>query len=270
MGYKDYPDHFQHVVMFSGGGGSWAAARRVADHYGNKNLHLLFADTKIEDEDLYRFLEQAKDNIGGKFHLIQEGRDPWQVFFDSRFLGNSRIDPCSRILKRDLMRKYIDKHFNPSTSVMHLGIDWSEMHRFDRAKPHWLPWTVEAPLCEAPYRTKPEVLSQMQDAGISPPRLYAMGFTHNNCGGFCVKAGQGHFKTLLKAMPDRYAYHEGREREFREFIGKDVSILVKTVKGIKYPYTLEQLRKDIEEQKEIDELDIGGCGCFSPNPAEEE
>jgi hypothetical protein len=30
------------------------------------------------------------------------------------------------------------------------------------------------------------------------------------------------------------------------------------------------LRKDIEEQKEIDELDIGGCGCFSPNPAEEE
>lgn len=44
--------------------------------------------------------------------------------------------------------------------------------------------------------------------------------------------------------------------------------MMKVVKGVKSPYTLEQLRKDIEAQKEIDELDIGGCGCFSPNPAE--
>lgn len=268
MGYRDYPAQFQHVVMFSGGSGSWGAARRVADHYGSKNLHLVFSDTKMEDEDLYRFVDQAKENLGGTFHLLQEGRDPWQVFFDCRFLGNSRIDPCSRILKRELIRKYIDNQFDPGQSVIHLGIDWTEMHRFDRAKPHWAPWNVEAPLCEAPYITKSEVLRQMQDVGISPPRLYAMGFSHNNCGGFCVKAGQGHYKTLLRELPERYAYHEGREREFREFIGKNVSIMMKVVKGVKSPYTLEQLRKDIEAQKEIDDLDIGGCGCFSPNPEE--
>lgn len=39
----------QRVVNFSGGIGSWAAARRVADHHGTDGLVLLFADTLIED-----------------------------------------------------------------------------------------------------------------------------------------------------------------------------------------------------------------------------
>jgi len=35
----------EHVVMFSGGIGSWATARRVADEHGPEHLTLLFADT---------------------------------------------------------------------------------------------------------------------------------------------------------------------------------------------------------------------------------
>ena len=49
----------QHVVMFSGGAGSWMTAKRVAEKHGTDNLILLFADTLIEDEDLYRFLDEA-------------------------------------------------------------------------------------------------------------------------------------------------------------------------------------------------------------------
>ncbi len=30
--------------------------------------------------------------------------------------------------------------------------------------------------------------------GIEPPRLYKMGFKHNNCGGACVKAGISQWK----------------------------------------------------------------------------
>ena len=66
-----------HVVMFSGGVGSWMTSKRVADKYGVENLHLLFADTLMEDEDLYRFLEEAAENIGGKLIKIVEGRTPW-------------------------------------------------------------------------------------------------------------------------------------------------------------------------------------------------
>ena len=41
-----------HVVFFSGGAASWAAARRIADQHGTDEMVLLFTDTKTEDEDL--------------------------------------------------------------------------------------------------------------------------------------------------------------------------------------------------------------------------
>lgn len=53
-----------------------------------------------------------------------------------------------------------------------------------------------------------------------------------------------------------------RKREISEFLNKDVSILTKINKGVKRRYTLEELRKDIENQKEVDEQDFGGCGCM--------
>jgi hypothetical protein len=100
------------------------------------------------------------------------------------------------------------------------------------------------------------MLAWLKREGIRPPRLYEMGFAHNNCGGFCVKAGQGHFANLLRTMPDRYAFHEEKEQAIRHFLGKDVSIL-------KDGLTLKSLREKIESRGEIDLFEIGGCGCFA-------
>lgn len=36
----------------------------------------------------------------------------------------------------------------------------------------------------------------------------------------------------------------------------------KTTNGVTKPYTLRQLRLDVEAHKEIDLFDIGGYGCF--------
>ena len=94
--------------MFSGGVGSWMTARRVVDMHGTDGLVLLFADTMMEDEDLYRFIVDAAKNIGGEFVRIADGRTPWQVFTDERFLGNTKVDPCSKILKRQLLDKWRD------------------------------------------------------------------------------------------------------------------------------------------------------------------
>ena len=64
-----------HVVMFSGGIGSWATAKLVAQDHGTRNLTLLFADTKMEDEDTYRFLGAGAANIGAKLVVLADGRD---------------------------------------------------------------------------------------------------------------------------------------------------------------------------------------------------
>lgn len=258
----------KHIVMFSGGAGSWMTAKRVAEQHGTKNLILLFADTKMEDEDLYRFLDEAAVNTGGKLVKVADGRTPWQVFHDVRYLGNTRIDPCSRVLKRELLRTYLDEHYDPSDTRVYLGIDWSEEHRFIKAQGYWAPWEVRSPLCDPPYLDKKQVITALHENGVRPPRLYAMGFPHNNCGGFCIKAGQAHFKLLLQKLPERYAYHEKKELEMQKHLGQPVTILRDRRGGTVTPLSLRDFRKRVMANGEIDEHEWGGCGCFSPNEEE--
>ena len=252
----------KHVVLFSGGAASWAAARRVVERHGREDVTLLFTDTMTEDEDLYRFLDDASRDLGVPVTRLADGRDIWQVFKDERFLGNTRADPCSRILKRDLSRAWIEANYNPATTTIYLGMDWTETHRLDRARLAWHPWTVEGPMTERPYRTKDEILADLRAAGITPPRLYDLGFAHNNCGGGCVKAGQSHFAHLLRAFPVRYAEWEAGEESVRQHIGADVSILRDRTDGGTAPLTLRALRERLEAGATLPMFDLGGCGCF--------
>lgn len=277
------------VVQFSGGVGSWAAAKRTAAQFGAENTTLLFADTLIEDEDLYRFIDDAVADVGAEFVRIADGRTPWEVFRDVRYIGNTRIDPCSMVLKRNLLRAWIEEHCDPRDTAVVLGIDWSEVHRYQRAIPRWEPYKLLAPLCDESEfgKMKDAYLAELAEAGIEPPRLYAMGFPHNNCGGFCVKAGMAQFELLYRKMPERYAMHEAEEQRFREAIGKDVSILrdrskgairqymidnpgysdhgdevsVQDVKAV--PLTLRRFRERLETKEPalFDQDDWGGCGC---------
>lgn len=257
------------VVFYSGGIASWAAAKRVAETHGVDGLKLLFADTLIEDEDLYRFLEASAKNVGGELVRIAEGRTPWEVFRDVRMLGNSRLDPCSRILKREQAQQWIARHYpTPDDVVLYMGMSWDESHRADRSKRFWRPYTVECPLLDAPYLTKPQLLAWATSEGLTPPRLYQLGFAHNNCGGGCVKAGVSHFRHLLKVLPDVYEEWEQNEEGIRRHLGKDVTILRYQERNERKSISLAELRKRADEQFEL--FDWGGCGCFSPSDDEVE
>jgi len=260
----------KHVVMFSSGAGSWAAARRVADEHGTDDLILLFSDVKGdsteehagEDADNYRFFEQAAADIGGQAIRVADGRDVWQVFNDTRFIGNTRVSNCSHLLKQKPARDWLEANCDPADTAVYVGIGWDEIHRLPAVVRNHQPYKVVAPLCEPPYLEKDEILAELKRRGIEPPRLYGMGFAHANCGGFCVRAGQGQFKQLLQVMPERYAYHERKEQEFRERLGKDVAILRDRRGGTTKPLTLKALRERIQCGGPVDEFDLGGCGCY--------
>jgi len=261
----------KHVVMFSGGIGSWAAAKIVAEKYGTDNLYLVFSDVKGfsddphigEDEDTYRFVEDAAKNVGGHLIILVDGRDIWQVFKDKKFLGNSRLAHCSFELKQKPARKWLVDNCKPEEVRVYVGIDWTETHRLPAIIKNYKPYIAEAPLTEPPYRDKDQLFEWAEKEGLEIPRLYKLGFSHNNCGGGCVRAGQGQFKKLYDIMPERFKVWEEKEQEIREHIGKDVSILTEMVKGEKRPLTLAELRKRIDSQSSMLDLDdIGGCGCF--------
>lgn len=254
----------QRIVFYSGGALSWAAAMRTIERHGRDGVQLLFTDTGIEDEDLYRFLDDSEEQLGVPITRLHQGETPWDVFRRKRMIGNTRMDPCSENLKRKPAHAWLKENAVGATLVF--GIDWTEMHRMTGLTRRYgeAGHAVEAPMCDPPWKTKDGVLEWMRSEGLKPPRLYTMGFAHNNCGGFCVRAGQGHFATLLRMMPDRYREHEDAELSLREHLGKDVAILRDRTGGTTRGMTLREFRERIEAKADHDELEIGGCGCFFP------
>lgn len=251
-----------HIVFFSGGIGSYITAKRVIEKYGSDNVTLLFTDTKIEDEDLYRFINEAVEKLKARFVSIEDGRDVWEVARDVKFLPNSRIAQCSHLLKQKPAKEYVFENYDPKNTVLYLGIDWTEEHRRKAPIKNWSPFRVEFPVCDTPFLSKEQMIEELEKDGIKVPRLYRMGFSHNNCGGFCFRAGIGHFNNLLKQMPERFKYHEKKEQEMRSFLGRDVSILRRTINGKVHNYTLKQLREE-NNIGQLEMFDIGGCGCFA-------
>jgi hypothetical protein len=248
----------KHVVMFSSGIGSWLTAKRVAQQHGTDNLWLVFADVKGnsdsehlgEDGDNYRFLRDAHANVGG------------EVFHDDRFLDNSRLANCSKFLKQRPCREWLNTNCTPEGTTVYIGIDWTELHRLPAIERAYLPYTAKAPLTEPPWLDKAQMLATARAEGLEPPRMYARNYPHANCGGFCVRAGQAQMRLLLLENRERYLFHEAKEQQLRDYLGKDVAVLRDRTEGQSVPLTLKRFRERQENGTLFDELDWGGCGCF--------
>ncbi|MEU3909693.1 hypothetical protein AB0F20_38895 [Streptomyces goshikiensis] len=235
----------RHIVQYSGGIGSWAAAMRVVEQHGPRSVDLLIADSRAEDPDLWRFVEETSRYLGIEPVVVADGRDPWQVFRDERFLGNSRLAPCSIQLKVNPCRRWIEANADPDDTILYVGFDHTEQRRIPGTRNGWAPWQVEFPMCQEPFLTKQEMLQWSRDIGITPPRLYAWA-EHNNCYGLCVRAGLGHWAKVLQHSPLLYAEAERKEQEIREELGKDVAILRERRGGISRPLTLAEHRRRLQ------------------------
>jgi hypothetical protein len=259
----------KHVVMFSGGIGSWMTAKRVVDALGAADVTLLFSDVKGdsenphigEDEDTYRFLNEASEQLGAKLVTLLDGRNIWEVFRDRKFLGNSRVAPCSHELKQKPAKKWIWDNCDPEDTIIYVGIDWTEKHRMAAVARGYAPYKVAAPLTVAPFLSKKEMIAEAQNIGLKPPRLYEYGFKHNNCGGGCVRAGQAQFKHLLDVMPERFAEWERQEEKMQDYLGAEVTILSKTVNGKKQPLSLTALREMAETQPALIDMTDSAFDC---------
>lgn len=249
--------------MYSGGATSYGAAVRCIERYGRERVELLFADTREEDPTTYRFLVQTAALLNVPLRLVSVGKRMWDVFEEERYIGNSQSDICSRVLKREPLKAYMNGHHDPTRDLIAVGYEWTEGARISTAAPLWSPWTAIAPLAERPYVEKCTILDELDRKGIELPILYEFGFPHANCGGACVKAGISQWVKLLEVNPRLYAYHEGRELRWQEVTGLPHTILKDRRGGITKPMSLRDLRLRYESGERFDRNDWGGCGCFA-------
>ncbi|MFS8215580.1 hypothetical protein [Paenibacillus polymyxa] len=87
-------------------------------------------------------------------HWIQDGRDPWKVFYDRKWIGNSRVAQCSEELKQKLSRNWVKARYEPHEALIYVGIDWTESHRVPAIERGWSPYRVIAPMKSSPTCTK--------------------------------------------------------------------------------------------------------------------
>ncbi|WP_251129589.1 phosphoadenosine phosphosulfate reductase family protein [Exiguobacterium sp. s55] len=238
-----------HVAMFSGGASSAYVAYHIVQKYGKDNSILFFTDTLWEDMDNYRFMEEVADYIGLEITTSIDGRTPEEVFFDMRFLGNSRMAKCSEELKVRQTMIFLEelRDIHNLEPILHFGIGPHEQHRAINLQNFYEhnpiePIETRFPMIEI-FKEDMDAKTIIQNEwGIKLPRMYDLGFSHANCGGRCVRGGLGHYALLFKVWPDQYAEQEAMEERFREKFQKDVSIL----KRNGGPFTLREYREMME------------------------
>lgn len=262
------------VVNVSGGLSSYEALRRTIAAHGRENVEAVFADVKGEsqnehdgeDPDTYRFLADVERILDFPITRLREGRTVWDVLRDERaismIVNGNRVSPCSKKLKRELLDNYVESRYQPGEVVQVIGYKWHEQRRMDQIRRFRAPYLVEFPLAEAPIVDDCQIAADLLKLGVEPPALYTQGYPHNNCGGFCIHAGQAQFALLWRTNPARYAYHEGQEARFHRDIRDDVTILRDRRNNESKPLSLSAFRRRLESGENYDRHDWGGCGCF--------
>jgi hypothetical protein len=204
---------------------------------------------------------------------LSAGRDPWEIFRDQRYLGNSRRDPCSKLGKRMVLDKWLAIAADPEIDILIYGIGEHEKHRFEdtdkdgnltgiRPRLEAKGWIAEAPLIGLPEINP---TWHMHQEGLRPARNYALGYLHDNCGGFCIKAGKAHYQNRRRVHAERYAYDAMMERKFVAWLGKPVTILTEVVGRKKRQLSLADFGTRMEAEPEITydyEQGESGCGCM--------
>ena len=252
-----------HIVSFSTGLSSALCVERVHKRYGAESMRVVFMDTLIEDEDNYRFTFEMYvrwRRMGIEIVKLTEGRNPFQVSKDAQFIPNQKGAPCTFRLKIEPFIAYLESLLDEVT--IHIGYDYSEVSRCKATRRNYEArgWCVDFPLLWKPYELRPYAQAAREDWAIEPPRMYALGYSHANCGGMCVKQGQGDWIKTLINFPERYARIEQWEAEMRDHpVRKDYALLRDQSNGTVKAKTLQQLREEYESKPQASLFDSFNC-----------
>lgn len=197
-------------VWYSDGAASAVAAKIAVDAYGDR-VEVIKCDTTADEHpDNLRFRRDVEEWIGRKVTLIRsekyDGID--DVFEKRRYLSGIAGAPCTTELKKVVRRAY-----QRPDDIHVFGYTADESRRikdFEANNPElhcaWVLRDREL--------AKDDCYHLLREAGISLPRMYALGFEHNNCLG-CVKATSPHYWARTRQeFPEVYERRAQQSRAF--------------------------------------------------------
>ncbi len=196
------------IAWFSAGVTSAVACKMANENF--EDTVLIYIETGSHHPDNIRFLRDCEKWIGRPIHIVQNPKydSVSDLIVSRRFINGPKGALCTNDLKKEV-RRMMHRALMPDAHIM--GFDISEVERarlFTMRNPEA---NFISPLIEFGL-SKNECAGILHLAGIRLPKMYELGYEHNNCIG-CVKGGQGYWNMIRKDFPEVFAERAAQERE---------------------------------------------------------
>ena len=197
------------------GGGSAIAAMYAVRKY--PNCEVVYCDTGGEHESNKQFLFDVQKEIGKEIIILKNEKyeDHFDVFRKTKYLnGIKNFARCTTDLKKKLRLEY-----QRPDDIHIFGYTLEEKQRAEKFENYNPELKVDWVLIEKGI-TKENCLGILWQKGIKLPKMYDLGYNHNNCIG-CVKGGMGYWNQIRKDFPNEFNKMAKIEREIEHSIFRD-------------------------------------------------
>lgn len=234
------------VCWFSCGAASAVAAKlAIVENGGKVPIAIVRIRIQEEDTDNDRFAKECENWFGLP---ILEIKNPayassiYDVFAKRKYIAGIQGASCTMFLKKETR-----KLFQEFGDLQVFGFTKEENDRLDRfidANNDVRIW----PVLQENNLTHSDCIALLKKANIEIPRMYKLGYKHNNCIG-CVKGGAGYWNKIRKDFPEQFV----KMANFSELLG------VKLIKHKGRRIFLKELPINVGNYKEEPEIE---CGIF--------
>lgn len=202
------------VVWFSCGASSAIAIKYAIKKYNN--IEIVYCDTGGEHESNQQFLKDCEEWVGKKFTILKN--EKWKNHYDvyrSGYLSSIYGAKCTVELKKKIRFKY-----QRPDDIHIFGYTVEEKERAKKFENNNPELFVDWVLIDKGV-TKQDCLGILWQSEIKLPKMYDLGYSHNNCIG-CCKGGMGYWNKIRKDFPTHFKEMCEIEREINHSLFRNM------------------------------------------------
>tara|TARA_Y100001963_G_scaffold857_1_gene1191 strand:- start:4086 stop:4844 length:759 start_codon:yes stop_codon:yes gene_type:complete len=246
------------VVWFSCGAASAVAAKLAVKKYSN--CEIVYCDTGGEHESNKKFLKDIEKWIGKKITILKNDKykDHFDVFEKKKFFVKVGFAYCTVELKKKLRLDY-----QLADDIHIFGYTLEEKKRVERFNQNNPEIYTDWILIDREI-SKEDCLGILWQSGIELPKMYDLGYNHNNCIG-CVKGGIGYWNKIKKDFPNHFKKMGKIERE----IGNSI-LKYRSGENVGKPLFLDKLEDNMGRYEEEPAISCSlSCGMIVEEVSDE-
>jgi 3'-phosphoadenosine 5'-phosphosulfate sulfotransferase (PAPS reductase)/FAD synthetase len=233
------------VISWFSCGAASAVATKLAIAESKHPVEVVYCHVKEEHPDNLRFMKDCEKWFGQEIKVLQNEKyngSIYEVFEKNKYLVGIAGAPCTRLLKKEVRKKY--EQVDDIQVFGYTAEEEDRANRFIDANNDVKLWSI---LLEKGL-TKADCIAMIDRAGIEIPQMYKLGYQNNNCIG-CVKGGLGYWNKIRNDFPE----------QFNKMAAMEQKIGAKILKHKGERIWLTELPKDVGDYPTEQSIE---CGIF--------